>query len=331
MSRKSRRRLTAWSAAALLCSAISLLARTLPLPNNLALLAAVGSPYIPIIALLAFVMSILGRRALLAVAAVFVLTATVAVQVRWHYLGTPTEVGQHTQIRLISSNLRKGHADSPFFVDLARRNADVLTVSELTPEDAIRFAKEGINEAFPYSVLRPAAGAAGVGLWSRFPLAAVGGDAPYATMVAAQLQVPGVSLDPLVVSLHVINPIAFEFRAFTEWRTGIRDTKERLNQFADIAGAGAVIVGGDFNSTPDMRQFRDLLTDGYRDAVEQTGTGFAPTFPNNNWLPPLITIDHVLTRNAAVASIHTARMPGSDHRALLASVQVPLNPDQFRH
>ncbi len=38
-------------------------------------------------------------------------------------------------------------------------------------------------------------------------------------------------------------------------------------------------VGGDYNSTTDMRQFRDLLTDGYHDAVEQTGSGFAPTFP----------------------------------------------------
>lgn len=95
---------------------------------------------------------------------------------------------------------------------------------------------------------------------------------------------------------------------------------------ADAADLGAVIVAGDFNSTPDMRQYRDLLSNGYRDGVEQTGAGFAPTFPSRAVFPPLITIDHVLTRNAAVSSIRTIELRGSDHRALLSAVDVPLDP-----
>jgi endonuclease/exonuclease/phosphatase (EEP) superfamily protein YafD len=75
-----------------------------------------------------------------------------------------------------------------------------------------------------------------------------------------------------------------------------------------------------------MRQFRDLLTNGYRDAVEQTGAGFAPTFPSNRWYPPVITIDHILTRNASASPVGTIEVPGSDHRALLATVRVPLDP-----
>jgi len=90
---------------------------------------------------------------------------------------------------------------------------------------------------------------------------------------------------------------------------------------------GAVIISGDYNSTPDMRQFRDLLTNGYRDAVEQTGSGYAPTFKADSWLPPVITIDHVLTRNAAASSIKTVKITGTDHRALLATIRVPLEPD----
>jgi endonuclease/exonuclease/phosphatase (EEP) superfamily protein YafD len=73
-----------------------------------------------------------------------------------------------------------------------------------------------------------------------------------------------------------------------------------------------------------MRQFRDLLTDGYHDAVEQTGSGFAPTFPAGTRFPPVITIDHILTRNAEASEIKTIEMPGSDHRSLLATVQMPL-------
>jgi endonuclease/exonuclease/phosphatase (EEP) superfamily protein YafD len=99
-----------------------------------------------------------------------------------------------------------------------------------------------------------------------------------------------------------------------------------LDNFAAAAGPGAVIVGGDYNSTPDMRQFRDLLTDGYHDAVEQTGSGFAPTLPADTRFPPVITIDHVLARNAVASSIMTIDAPGSDHRSLLANIAVPVDP-----
>ena len=77
-----------------------------------------------------------------------------------------------------------------------------------------------------------------------------------------------------------------------------------------------------------MRQFRDLLNNGYRDAVEQTGSGFPPTFPSRTWHPPLLTIDHILTRNAAASSIETVYIPGSDHRALLGTIRVPVSPQR---
>jgi endonuclease/exonuclease/phosphatase (EEP) superfamily protein YafD len=60
--------------------------------------------------------------------------------------------------------------------------------------------------------------------------------------------------------------------------------------------------------------------------TRQTGAGFAPTFPANEWFPPLITIDHVLTRNAAATAIKTVTLPGSDHRSLLTTIEVPLDP-----
>ena len=55
-----------------------------------------------------------------------------------------------------------------------------------------------------------------------------------------------------------------------------------------------------------MQDYRELLRNGYRDGVEQSGAGFAPTYPGNEPYPPLITIDHVVTRNAIVSSIHSA-------------------------
>ena len=50
----------------------------------------------------------------------------------------------------------------------------------------------------------------------------------------------------------------------------------------------AVIAGGDFNATVDHAQFRHLLSGGYRDAAEQAGAGFVPTYPTDYPFPPLL-------------------------------------------
>jgi endonuclease/exonuclease/phosphatase (EEP) superfamily protein YafD len=318
--------LTALALGALLFSVATLVARALPLSNVIALVVAVGSPCVPLVALAGVAMSVLCRRILLSIVAVAVVVATVAVQVPWYYFGRPADVGQHADIRVLSSNLRKGRADASSFVELAKANADVITVSELTPEEVRRFSQAGIERVFPYSVLTPAPDAGGIGLYSRFPVAASPPAKHRGTVAAARLQVPGVRFDPLVASVHVMSPVAHDANSFGGWRIGITATKAKLDDFAEAAGPAAVIVAGDFNSTPDMRQFRDLLTNGYRDAVEQTGAGFAPTFPSRTWHPPFITIDHVLTRQAAATSIRTVYIRGSDHRALLATVEVPLDP-----
>ena len=319
--------LTASAVGALFLSVVALWVRAMPLLNLPALVIAVASPYTPLLALTGLALSVLCRRYVLSVVAATVLVATLAVQVPWYYFGPPADIGPHADIRVLSSNLRKGQADAAVFVPLARGSADVITVSELTPEAAQSFSQAGIEKDFPYSLLIPGHGATGIGLWSRYPVVEISsGELPDVTIVAARLRVPGVRFDPLVASVHVISPVASDENAFVDWRSGITTTKRELDGLADIAGPAAVIIGGDFNSTPDMRQFRDLLTNGYRDAIQQTGAGFAPTFPSRRRIPPLITIDHVLTRRAAASSIRTVNIPGSDHRSLLATVEVPLDP-----
>jgi endonuclease/exonuclease/phosphatase (EEP) superfamily protein YafD len=139
-------------------------------------------------------------------------------------------------------------------------------------------------------------------------------------MVAARVQMPGVPIAPAVASVHITSPMA----SFESWRNGVTATKSRLAGLADTVWQGAMIAAGDFNSTPDMRQFRDLIGDGYHDAVRNTGAGFTPTFPSDTVLPPVITIDHVLTRHASVTSIRSVDIDGTDYRALLATVEVPI-------
>ena len=311
----------------MLFRSLAVIARTQPIANMPGLVLAAGSPYVWLAALGGLVAAASIRRFLLSMVAVAVVAASLAVQISWYYLGRPTDVGAHQDIRVLSSNLRQGNADPTSFVHLADSSADVITVSELTPEAVQRFTRAGIDKAFPYSQLIPAAGASGIGLWSRYPLEGLSEQRHRGVLIpAARLQVPGLRFEPLVASVHVFSPVADDSNTITQWRGGMAGAKVQLDRFARSAGPAAVIIGGDYNSTPDMRQFRDLLTDGYGDAVEQTGSGFAPTFPSNKKLPPVLTIDHVLTRNATASSVRTIEVPGSDHRALLATIRVPIDP-----
>jgi endonuclease/exonuclease/phosphatase (EEP) superfamily protein YafD len=88
---------------------------------------------------------------------------------------------------------------------------------------------------------------------------------------------------------------------------------------AEMSDDAAVLAPGDFNGTMDMRQFRDVLTDGYADAAHQAGMPFVATYPADR-LAPAIAIDHVLTRHATGTDITTVRVAGTDHMALIADV-----------
>lgn len=300
----------------------ALVIRALPLPNNFALVVAVGSPYVVLVALLGLVVAMLNRLMVLSIVAVAVTAASVGVQVHWYHGGRSGGVAaEHVDVRVLSANLRYGRADPAEFVELARGSADLITVTELTAEAVKRFYSAGIDEEFPHSILFPAPNAGGNGIWSRYPLIPLSATRYWNSgMVAALVHIPGVPIDPAVASVHITSPMA----SFQSWRNGVTATKSRLVGLTETVGQGSVIAAGDFNSTPDMRQFRDLIADGYRHAVQNTGAGFTPTFPSDTVLPPVITIDHVLTRQANVSSIRSVDISGSDHRALLATVDVPI-------
>lgn len=326
--RKPRLLWTVLAAVAVLSTIVILAVRALPITTVLELVVAVGAPYLSMaVALSGVALALLSRRLVLCVLAVAVALAAVAIQVPWYYIGDSPADGGSSGVRVLSSNLRLGQADPAAFVSIAERSADVITVSELTPRAAQALESAGIGSDFPHTVLDPRPGAGGIGLYSRFPVTPVSTGQPRDySMAAARVDVPGVRFDPLVASVHVTSPVASKRNTVDQWRLGVGAVKTAMSAFAVATDPGAVIVAGDFNSTPDERQFRDLMTNGYRDAVEQTGAGFAPTFPSRTWHPPLLTIDHIITRNAAAESIKTVYIPGSDHRALLATIQVPLDP-----
>ncbi|MGH9271430.1 MAG: hypothetical protein ACRDZ2_09160 [Ilumatobacteraceae bacterium] len=57
--------------------------------------------------------------------------------------------------------------------------------------------------------------------------------------------------------------------------------------------------------------------------MEQSGARYVPTYPTDRRYPPLISIDHVLTRGPVVATrVDTVELAGTDHLALLATLVV---------
>lgn len=299
----------------------SIIVRYQPVSGVGTLALAVGALFSPAAAAAALILAIWARRALVAVCAAAVLTVATAIQVPWYFLGRTDGPDGHIAMRVLSANLRLGRADPSSVVRLATEYADLLLVSELTPEAVEELRRAGIDNRFPDSQLVPKAGAGGIGIWSRHPLVTLPVKQNSNLVVtAAQVRIPGIRPVPVVASIHVFSPVAFSTDTVARWSDGMAETKALLHDLALAAGSAAVIVGGDFNSTPDLRQFRELLTTGYHDAVQQSGSGFAPTFPAGGIVPPLITIDHILTRKSSVSAVRTISLEGSDHRALLATV-----------
>lgn len=131
-------------------SILTLAVRALPLTNTVMLVIAVGSPYTVALAMIGLALAVMSRRVILSVVAVVVVAVSLGIQVRWYYGGSSSvsaaSASGDVQVRVLSSNLRYGRADPSAFVELASTSADVVTVTELTPEAVGRFHHAGINE-----------------------------------------------------------------------------------------------------------------------------------------------------------------------------------------
>ncbi|GAS97198.1 endonuclease [Mycolicibacterium canariasense] len=288
----------------------ALAARFLPATRRSVLLAAALSPYLMLgapVAVAVFAVSGCGTAATIAAV---VTVAALATQL-------PSFVGrrapQGPTLRFVTANLRYGQADPTAVAELAQRHADVLAVQELTPELADALSAL-LKADFPFAMLQPGDRASGVGLWSRHPMIATGSDGRFQRgFITARIRVPGMPVPTTVVCTHLSPPRS----AFGHWRADIERLGPALKR---VHAEGPVVVGCDLNATSDVRDFRALLRDGYADGAAQAGAGFLRTHPDDLPIPRVVAVDHVLTRDATATAVRAVRVPGSDHRALVAQV-----------
>jgi endonuclease/exonuclease/phosphatase (EEP) superfamily protein YafD len=308
--------LTAIGIFALTVAAVAFTVRYVPITNRIVLGIVALAPYLMLGAPLSLVVFGLARHWIFAAAAAALTAATAAVQLP-RYIANHAAAG--VNVRFVSANLRYGRADPHAVVQLAKKHADILAVQELTPEKADRLSAEGLDQTFPHKALRAREGPAGVGIWSRYPIEQSAVDERFwLGLLTAHLRIPGEKVPAVVVATHMSAPWP---EPIAGWRANLNLLSTTLRQIA-ASTPGPIIVGGDLNATADMREFRQLLRDGYHDAAEQAGAGVTRTHPADIVVPPVFAVDHILTRGCTATSVRTLQVPGSDHRALAADIDV---------
>jgi endonuclease/exonuclease/phosphatase (EEP) superfamily protein YafD len=221
-------------------------------------------------------------------------------------------------VSVLTFNVDRGGADVSALADTIRRSRPDVVV---LPEAAARY-EALLTRAIPdlgyrpYLAARP--GAPDVNGVVVLSAASMG---PLVTRVIAQsgfdpwLELTGGRLGSRrLVAVHISAPVTGKIGS---WSRELAQLQTWCGP-----GAGPVVLAGDFNATLDHSGFRSG-TRGCRDAGAQSGQGLIATW-NAAW-PRWFgaQIDHVLTGGGPEPTGMTVLdLPGSDHRAVLASVRL---------
>jgi endonuclease/exonuclease/phosphatase (EEP) superfamily protein YafD len=219
-----------------------------------------------------------------------------------------------THITVVAANVlySNDHYDG-IAATLTEVDADVVALAEVTPEIADALLARAVARQYPYRVVRAGDAASGLMLWSRYPLLDIGEVDVAWRSVAATIDGPDGRLR--VVLLHPPPPV-FNFEA---WRSDLR----ALDDIATSSSLPLVVLG-DLNASYFHPAFRSALSDaGLRDALRDSGDAMRFTWPTDEFLPAFVTLDHVLVNDRlAVVDGGVVDVPGSDHRAVIATVAV---------
>ena len=224
---------------------------------------------------------------------------------------------RRTELTVMTSNLEFGRGDTTAVVRVvASEDVDLLVLEEVTPKGLAGLLDAGLAELLPHLRGTPVVTAAGTMVFSRYPLTT---SRPL-TLGNGGLDVRVAAPDPFrLLAVHASYPL----QRTPPWVADLKSIREGT---ATAVAQGPTLVVGDFNATHDHVLFRDVLDAGVRDAAEEAGSGWQPTWPTTrygqDWLRPLLTIDHVLTSSHFEAvSTHTVEIPRTDHLALVARLR----------
>lgn len=290
------------------------------------------TPWLAVPAGLALVLALAGRRTWVVMTTAVLLAA----QLFWLFpfdMGRPVppQAGAPAPVSLtvMTINSEFGQADAGAIAQLVRdKHVDVLTVQEHTQALEDRLDAARLREVLPHLLSSPTDDASGSAVYSRFPLEAVGRlpDTPFQMPVVRVTAVSGEATAVVTMtSVHTLPPVD---ERIGQWRSDLMALSRQASR------PGRQVLLGDFNATYDHLEFRQFLdgplqekgADGSRlvDIGMASGGRFAPTWPMENLALPGIVIDHVVTSSEIRHSGYSVhRVPGTDHAAVLAALEVP--------
>lgn len=221
------------------------------------------------------------------------------------------EASGQAEFTVVTLNAEYGEANATEIVQMVEdTGADILCIQELTPSLVEELVKAGLGAHLPFSATKPETNHAGVGLWSRTQITRwTALDELSSWAIRAEM-----GTDAGEVTVYAVHPLPPMPTSQARW-------DEDLQALVDVVSeaAGPVIVAGDFNTTRDHAVFRELEALGFVDESDEAGAGLQFTFPQGGPLPPLVAIDHVLTRESpwVAVGVRTVVISGTDHRALV--------------
>ena len=248
---------------------------------------------------------------------------------------------EDTAMRIMTLNVYNGHASADEVVACVRENnVELLAIQEASWAFLDELEAAGIYDVLPYTVWSDAGEWDNGGLNCLFamtPLYDTDSDllpTELSAMSAGTIDIGGRALR--FVSCHPGSP---HLGGQDLWNAGL-DTIGSLSDYDH-----AYVIMGDFNSTWNHARFRALLGESFVDASQQAGEGFHMTWPSDlsayvenslpvevdvpqsvlSHVPAIIEIDHIVYAADAgiyVGGFKTARISGTDHLALIATLEV---------
>jgi endonuclease/exonuclease/phosphatase (EEP) superfamily protein YafD len=272
--------------------------------------------YLP--AWIVLVVAAVGRRFVLAAAALLVVVAQFTfLYPEWAAASPlPRWAAGAPSIRLLDANVYDQNPSmAGYAAQIRRYRPQLVTMEEATPPDVAQLRHSGALAALPHQVEIERYDPSAFFIASRYPLVDVNVIYDYIRPLVVELTVELPNGPQRLWVVHTIAPLP---SSFTQW-TGQLSTIGRLLR---TRGPVGLLMVGDFNATWGNKGFRQILGTGMTDGAAARGDPLAFTWSQTlPLLPPLVRIDHVLTGpGLVVTSIRTGVGPGSDHRDEMATL-----------
>jgi endonuclease/exonuclease/phosphatase (EEP) superfamily protein YafD len=225
-------------------------------------------------------------------------------------------------IRLFDANVYESNSSmSGYISQLRSYRPTLLTMEEAVPSLVDQLKRSGVLDSLPYRIQLVRGDSKAFLIASKYPLA--GENIVYfeglPLIVQTTVKLP--SGDQALWVVHTTAPLPTSFQ---QWQGQLAT----IDRYVRIQGNRGLLVVGDFNATWGSKGFRTILDDGLADAAAARGDPFEMTW--SQMMPPLrpfARIDHVLTGpGVAVITVAVHAGPGSDHRAITATVATQPRP-----